>query len=390
MIEKIIQENIDKIIEYRRHFHEFPELSFEEFETSDFIAEKLSGLGYEVKKNVGGTGVVATLATGRKDPVIAFRADMDALPIMEESGLPFESRRVGVMHGCGHDAHTAILLGNAIVLSKIKDQLCGTIKLIFQPGEEANGGANCIINDGALENPKVDGIFALHMMPDVPTGMIAIKPGSMTATDDEFYIKVYGNLAHSSEPETGVNAILIASQIVSALNSILAANISPFDVATFSVCQINGGTAVNVIPDYVEMSGMIRCVDKANKMKIRDKMQSIASGIAEGMGGKVEVDFIPGFPAVNNDSALTAEVIKAAEKVLGDSDKVIQIGRPHLGSEDFAYFQEEIPGTIFMLGCSQEDCETGSLHSSVLNINEESLQYGVGIFATIAMQICGK
>ncbi|MBQ4467756.1 MAG: amidohydrolase [Firmicutes bacterium] len=390
MINDIVSKIIPKVIEYRRHFHQFPELSFEEFETSEFVAEKLRELGYNVRTNIGGTGVMAVLDTGIPGPVIAFRADMDALPIMEESGLDFDSKRVGVMHACGHDGHMAILLGTAMLLMEIRDQLKGVIKLIFQPGEEANGGAKCIINDGALKNPDVEGVYALHMMPDIPTGTIAVKSGYMTATDDEFYIRVYGSDAHSSEPETGINAINIASQIVMGLNTIVSNNLSPFDVGTFSICKINGGEAINVIPDYVEMCGMIRCVEGKNKLMIRDKMTSIAENTAKGFGGSAEVEFIQGFPSVNNDARLTVNVIEAAEKSLTSKDDIIMIERPHLGSEDFAYYQEEVPGAIFMLGCSQEDSETGSLHSAILNINEDSFQYGVRIFGNIALDICGK
>ena len=390
MINDMVAKVLPQVIEYRRHFHQLPELSFEEFETSEFVASKLKELGYSVRTNIGGTGVLAVLDTGRPGPVIAFRADMDALPIMEESGLDFDSRRVGVMHACGHDGHMAILLGTAVILMDLRDKLCRVIKLIFQPGEEANGGAKCIINDGALKDPDVSGIYALHMMPDLPCGSIAVRSGYMTATDDEFYIKVYGHEAHSSEPETGVNAITIAAQIVTAVNSIIGANMSPFDVGTFSICKISGGDAINVIPNYAEMCGMIRCVEAKNKLMIRSRMTAIAENTAAGFGGSAEVEFIDGFPAVNNDPRLTVSVMEAAEKSLNSPDDIIQIGRPHLGSEDFAYYQEEIPGVIFMLGCRQEDCETGSLHSATLNINEESFQYGIRIFANIALDVCGR
>lgn len=383
------QYNKEEVVALRRHFHENPELSFEEFETSDFIAEKLKEMGLEVSCHIGGTGVVATLDTGRPGPVIALRADMDALPIIEETGLPFESKHPGIMHACGHDCHMSILLGAAKAISLSKDRLKGTIKFIFQPGEEANGGAKCIINDGALKDPDVDGIFALHMMPDLPTGTIGIKSGFLSATDDEFYIKVYGHGAHSSEPETGVNAIVIASQIVNGLMSILGTSISPYDIATFSICKIKGGDAINVIPDYVEMSGMIRCVEKKNKLIIRDKMRSISENIASSVGGKAEVDFIDGFPSVNNDSKLTEIVIRSAAQVLPSEGGVIMIDRPHLGSEDFSYYQEVIPGVMFMLGCAQYDCETGSLHSSILNVNEDALEYGINIFTIIVNTMCG-
>lgn len=293
------------------------------------------------------------------------------------------------MHGCGHDGHMVILLGTALLLSEIKDKLCGTIKFIFQPGEEANGGAKCIINDGALKKPDVEGIFGLHMMPDLPVGTIGIKAGHLSATDDEFIIKVQGRGAHSSEPEVGVNAIVIAAQVVNGLMSILNCNVNPYDIATFSICKISGGEAINIIPDYVEMQGMIRCIEKNNKIIIREKMQSIVEGTAKGMGGNADVEFISGFPSVNNDSVLTQVTISAAKKSLNTQDDIVILERPHLGSEDFAYYQEEIPGVMFMLGCGNPDCETSPLHSSTLNINEDSFDYGIKIFTNIALEMCG-
>lgn len=380
-----------QIIAWRRHFHAHPELSFEEFDTSDYIAEQLLAMGYEVRRNVGGTGVVATLDTGRPGPAIAFRADMDALPILEETGLPFESQNIGIMHACGHDCHMSILLGAAQAISASKDKYCGTLRFIFQPGEEANGGAKCVIYDDALKNPDISGIFALHMIPEVPVGVIGIKPGYVSATDDEFVIKVQGKGAHSSEPETGVNAIMIAAHVITALDSVLSNNIGPFDVATFSICQINGGNAINVIPDYVEMKGMIRCVEKASKEEIRRRMKRIVENTAEAFGGKGEVEFIEGFPAVNNDPSLTKTVMEAAAEVLPyGNDSIFEIARPHMGSEDFAYYQEEIPGVIFMLGCAQENGVTGTLHSSELNINEDALKWGAAVFVKIADAICKK
>ena len=386
--ENMFADAFEKAVEYRRHFHQYPELSFEEFDTSEYISKKLLDFGYKVSTRIGGTGVVAVLDTGRSGASIAFRADMDALPILEETGLPFESKRVGVMHACGHDCHMAIVLATAALLSKVKDELSGVIKFIFQPGEEANGGAKCIINDRALENPTVDSIFALHMMPDMPVGTIAIKPGYMSATDDEFYIKIHGLEAHSSEPQIGVNAIVIASQIVNGLMGIMATSISPYDIATFSICKISGGEALNIIPDYVEMSGMIRSVEKENKLIIRDKMKLISESTASAMGGRAEVEFISGFPSVNNDSKLTQDVICAAEKALASKDDVIIVERPHLGSEDFAYYQEEIPGVMFLLGCKNPECETGTLHTAILNVDENALKHGIKMFTHVAFDKC--
>lgn len=383
-------QNQEKVVQWRRHFHQNPELSFEEFDTSDYIAARLQEMGYEVKRNIGGTGVIAELDTGRAGRHIAFRADMDALPILEETGLAFESEKAGLMHGCGHDGHMAVLLGTAMILGELRDELRGTIRFIFQPGEEANGGARCVINDGGLKKPDVEAIFGLHMMPDLPCGTIGIRAGHLSATDDEFVIRIHGKSAHSSEPEVGLNAIVVASHVITALDSVLSNNIGPFQVATFSICQIQGGEAINVIPDSAEMKGMIRCVEKSDKMKIRARMEAIVENTARAFGGEGEIEFIPGFPSVNNDASLTRLTIEAAERVLAHKDDVYLIERPHLGSEDFAYYQEEVPGVMFMLGCAQEGTETGSLHSPILNINEDSFLHGVEIFAEIAAMMCGR
>lgn len=387
-IETLVNQYEKEFIEWRRYFHKHPELSFEEFETGDYIAEKLLEMGYEIKRNVGGTGVIAILQSNRPGPTIAFRADMDALPIIETTGLSFESSRCGIMHGCGHDAHMAILLGTAKIFSLIKEELSGCIKLIFQPGEEANGGAKCIINDGALNNPDVEAIFALHINPELEVGTIGIKEGYLTATDDELTIRIYGISSHSSSPEEGVNAIMIAANILTALQSIQTSNISPHDIATLSMCKIKGGEAINVLADYVEMSGMIRCIEKKNKLIFREKIEKISRHIATAMGGTVEVEFNEGFPAVNNDLKLTKVVVNAAKEVLPNPGNVIMLQRPHLGSEDFSYFQEEVSGAMFALGAGVSGEERGTLHSSILNLSEDSLAFGVKIFVQIAMRLC--
>ena len=379
----------ESVILWRHHLHSMPELSYEEYETSDFLAARLEEMGYSLTRGIAGTGLSALLETGRKGPVIAFRADMDALPMTEATGLPFESKRIGIMHGCGHDAHMAVLLGTAGVLMDIRDSLCGSIKLIFQPGEEANGGAKTMIDEGVLKAPDVSGIFALHVIPELPAGMIGIKKGHLTATDDRFIIKVHGKSAHSSEPETGVNAILIAAHITTALQSIMSCNLGPFDNATMSVCMINGGEAVNIIPDTAELQGMVRCVKKENKLKIRDRIAAIARKTAESLGGKAEVEFIGGYPSVYNDPELTEKVISAGKEMLCNPEDVLIIEKPHMGSEDFSYFQEEIPGAIFMLGCGAPGEDRGALHTPTLNIHDGALIHGIKVFAGIASLYCG-
>lgn len=389
LAEKLICEYEQDFIKWRRHFHQNPELSFEEFETADYIARRLSEMDYKVERNIGGTGVIGILDTGKPGPVIAFRADMDALPLIEATGLSFESSKCGVMHGCGHDAHMAIVLGTAQIFSMMRDELKGCIKMIFQPGEEANGGAKCMINDGALSDPDVEAVFALHINPEMEVGTIGVKDGYLSATDDEVTIRVYGISSHSSAPEDGVNAIMIAANILTALQSIQANCVSPHDVATFSVCKIKGGEAINVLADYVEMSGMVRCIEKKNKLIFREKIEQISSHMAAAMGGKAEIDVIEGFPAVNNDPMLTNLVVEAAEEALGSSEKVTILTRPHLGSEDFSYYQEVIPGVIFMLGTGVPGEDRGTLHSTTLNLHEDSLACGVRIFVNIGLKLCG-
>jgi len=383
-----LMENEELLIRWRRHLHANPELSFEEFETAEFISDRLTDMGYKVERGVGGTGVIATLETQRPGPVIAFRADMDALPIMESTDLPYESKKIGIMHACGHDVHMTVLLGTALVLSKAKDDFIGSVRFIFQPGEEANGGARCIIDAGALQNPTVEKIFALHVMPFIPVGQIAMKSGYMSATDDEIIIKFHGTAAHSSEPETGTNAITMAAHAITAMQSIQTACISPHDIATFSICKIRGGEAINIIADTVEMSGMIRCIEKATKLKFREKIEQICKNTALAFGGSVEIDFIEGFPAVYNDPSLN-EIVEIAAKEALSHDNVTEIKIPHLGSEDFSYYQEVIPGVMFMLGVGVTGEDRGLLHTPSLNVHEDALTVGVKVFTSIARKICG-
>jgi amidohydrolase len=312
---------------------------------------------------------------------------MDALPISEELNEPFSSKNPGVMHACGHDAHMAIVLGLAKVLSNCLDEMCGAVKFIFQPGEEANGGARLMIDAGALENPHVDVIYALHMVPEIESGMIGVREGYMTATDDEVVIRVNGLSAHSSAPHDGVNAVTIAAHMITAMQTVLTESLSPHDVAVFSICTIKGGDALNIIPDCAEMTGMLRCVEKSKKQLLGERIRQICEGIAQAFGGKVEVDIKEGFPAVNNDKMYTGILVKCAEEVMDPAD-IIMIQSPHMGSEDFSYYQEVIPGVIFMLGSKPSDGNGGSLHSPDLRICEDSLLTGVRIFAALAFRLC--
>mgnify|MGYP002752614262 FL=1 len=376
-------------VAWRRHLHSHPELSFEEFETASFVAEHLESMGYSVRRNVGGTGVMGTLETGRPGPVVAFRADIDALPVLEQTGLPFASVRSGVMHACGHDIHTSVLLGTAAILAELRSRLCGTIKLIFQPGEEANGGARCVIEDGVLRAPEVEAVFALHVLPDLPAGMVGLREGYLSATDDELLIRVNGVSAHSSTPQEGVNAITVAAHILTALESIESSAISPFEVATCSICKIQGGETNNIIPDHAELRGMLRCLDKNTKALYRERIQRICTGTAQALGAEVEVEFTAGFPAVCNDPALTRQAAAAVENALEGVGGVTWLPRPNLGSEDFSYFQEQVPGVMLVLGCGTPGEDRGGLHDADFTPDEACIPVGMACHTAIALALCG-
>ncbi|MFT4228960.1 MAG: M20 family metallopeptidase [Microbacterium sp.] len=367
----------------RRHLHQHPELSFEEHETSRYLIDQLQRIGLPHRSGVAGTGVIAHVSTGRPGPVTAFRADMDALPITEATGLPFQSANHGAMHACGHDMHSGILLGLAQQLTHDTSRLCGTLVFVFQPGEEANGGAQRVIDDGGLSRPDVEQIFALHVVPQLPTGYIAVRSGPMTATDDEFRITITGADAHSSEPESGVNALTVAAHVVVALEG-LVATMSPFSVATVTPASLHVGEAINVIPDVAELSGMIRCVDTADKLVLRDRLRATAQGVASALRATAEVRITEGFPPVVNDARLVDTVMRAGERALASREHVVALERPHLGSEDFAYYQHAIPGAMFMLGCGGPNGGRAGLHTAEFAPDEEALIVGIRVLSAIA------
>ncbi|WGX94546.1 M20 family metallopeptidase [Nocardioides sp. L-11A] len=372
----------------RRSIHQHPELSFEEHRTARLIREHLDRIGLPYRAGVAGTGVVATLDTGRPGPVTAFRADLDALPITEDTDQPFRSTVAGVMHACGHDMHTGILLGLAELLAAEAAALTGTIVFVFQPGEEANGGAQRVIDAGGLSDAGVERIFALHVVPELPTGSIALRDGALTATDDEFEISVAGREAHSSQPELGVNALSVAARLVTALDG-LCATLSPFSVATLNVASVHGGEAINVIPGDAEVRGMLRCVESADKLLLRERLITTAEAVAASMGAQATVRIVEGFPPVVNDPDLTATVRVAAREVLDPGAQIIELERPHLGSEDFAYYQQAVPGAMFMLGCERSGATGGGLHTPTFDPDEGALAVGLAVFSAIAHRVNG-
>lgn len=356
-----------KMIEWRRNIHQFPELSNREFKTSEKIAAHLKSLGIEVQEKVAFTGVVGILRGDKPGPVIALRADMDALPVTERNSLPFASKErttfngqeTGVMHACGHDTHVAMLMATAEILAKNKSELKGTIKFIFQPAEEGapageEGGASLMVKQGVLENPKVDVIFGAHIQSISPLGRITYKPAGLMAASDWFKIKVHGKQAHGSAPWMGVDPIVVSAQIINSLQTIVSrsANLTQ-EPAVVTVGRINAGIRENIIPEYAEMAGTIRTLDTKMQDDIHEKMRRIVTNVAESMGATAEIDIQKMTPVTYNDPQLTEKMVASLQKAAGEAN-VVRI--PSVtGAEDFAFYQQKVPGFFFFVGACPPD-----------------------------------
>ena len=351
-----------KIVEWRRDFHQNPELGNREFKTAEKIAKHLKSLGIEVQTGVAKTGVVGILKGGKPGPVVALRADMDGLPVTERVDVPFKStvttdyngQKVGVMHACGHDTHISILMGVAEVLSSIKGDLIGTVKFIFQPAEEGapegeEGGAKLMVKEGVLENPKVDAIFGLHINSQTEVGKISYKPGATMAAVDFFSIDVKGKQTHGAYPWSGVDPIVTSSQIVMGLQTIVARNLDITKApAVVTIGAINGGIRQNIIPEQVKMIGTIRTFDEDMHAQVHKRVTEIATNIAESAGAKADVNINTLYPVTFNDVPLTEEMIGTLQNVAGKEN--VQLIAAVTGAEDFSYYQQKVPGFFFFLG----------------------------------------
>lgn len=381
-----------KVIEWRRHIHQYPELSNREFKTAEYVEKHLKALGLEVKTGIAHTGVVGLLTTGKPGPVIALRADMDALPVTERNNLPFASKETatfngqetGVMHACGHDSHVAILMGVAEILMKNKSQLKGTIKFIFQPAEEGppageKGGAGLMVEEGVLENPKVDVIFGLHIQGIRKLGQIAYKPNGMMAASDWFTIKVTGKQSHGAAPWLGVDPIVVSAQIINGLQTIISRQTQlTKEPAVISVGMINAGIRQNIIPETAEMSGTIRSFDPMMQKDIHEKIKRTATLIAESAGAKAEVEIVNKTPVTFNDAVVTEKVVNSLVKAAGE-ENVIRIS-PDTGAEDFAFFQQKVPGFFFFVGACPPDVDPAkapSHHTPDFMMDERSMLTGL-------------
>ena len=380
---------LNEIISWRRDIHSHPELSQNESRTSELVAKVLEGLGLEVTRSVGGLGVVGLLKGKNNGKTIALRADMDALPLNEETELPYASQTQGVMHACGHDTHTAILLGAACALTGMRDRLNGSVKFIFQPAEELNptGGAPGMIRDGVLENPHVDALLALHVWPVYETGKIAVRPGALMAASDRIFLTVHGRTAHGSRPDQGNDAIVTAANVITGLQPIISRSVSPLDSAVLTIGTIHGGYRYNVIPDTVKLEGTVRTLSPEVQSRIPELITRTAKGIAEALGSSCDVEYVKGYPPLLNDAGLFGLVCESVRKVLGD-EALIVADEPDLAAEDFAFFARERPALMVWLGCRPHDVkveDAPKLHNTKFCPDENCFKYGVDYFVQAAL-----
>ncbi|WP_092728162.1 M20 metallopeptidase family protein [Algoriphagus alkaliphilus] len=381
----------EEVISNRRHLHANPELSFKEFKTAEFVETKLKEIGITEIDKKATTGWSALIKGKNPDKkVIALRADMDALPIIEANDVPYKSKNLGVMHACGHDAHTASLLGAAKILHEIKDQFEGTIKLIFQPGEElVPGGASLMIKDGVLQNPRPDGILGQHVMPFIPAGKVGFRPGLYMASTDELYITVNGKGGHGAMPETFIDPVLIASHMIVALQQIVSRVANPKIPSVLSFGRVEALGATNVIPNEVKIQGTFRTLDEAWRSKAHEKMLQIARGIVEGMGGQLDFEIRKGYPFLKNEPELTARSMDAAREYLGE-ENVLDLDI-WMAAEDFAFYSQEIDGCFYRLGTRNEARGIISgVHTPTFDIEEDALEIGAGLMAWLAVSELSK
>lgn len=374
----------------RRDFHMHPELGFHEVRTAGIVARELTSLGLEVTTGVGGTGVVALVEGNKPGPVVLVRADMDALPILEETGAEYASLNPGVMHACGHDAHTAVLLTTARLLLAHKNEIAGSVKLVFQPAEEGMGGAEKMMEDGVLDNPKVDVALALHVWNEMPVGWIGIASGPAMAGAEIFKIVVRGKGGHGAVPQLAVDPVLAAAQIVSSLQSIVARNVSPLQTAVVSVCTIHGGETFNVIPPTVELTGTIRTFEPQVRTKVLERFEQVVRQVAGGLGCEVHIDVQRLTPATINEAAVALNVQQSARRLLPQAD--ITVGNYiTMGSEDFAFILEKVPGCFFFIGSANEEKGLNAAHHHPkFDIDESCLPSAAALMASAVMDYLAR
>lgn len=399
-VEELAKKVEPEVIQWRRHLHQYPELSNREFKTAEYVAKYLKSLGLEVQTGIAHTGVVAILKTNKPGPVVALRADMDALPVVERANLPFASKEkdvyqgqnVGVMHACGHDTHVAMLMGAAKVLTQMKSELRGTVVFIFQPAEEGappgeNGGAKMMVEEGVLSKNKVNAVFGLHINSATEVGTIRYRPGGTMAAADRFVIKVKGKQTHGSTPWTGIDPVIVAAQIIQGLQFIVSRQTElTKEAAVISIGRIQGGVRNNIIPEEVEMEGTIRTLETGMQDKLHADIHRTATNIAESMGATAEVEIFKFVPVTYNDPKLTDEMLPILVETLG-RDNII-LTRAVTGAEDFSFFAKEVPGLFLFVGGmtpGQDPTTAAPHHTPDFIIDEAGMFHGVKLYCNLAL-----
>lgn len=376
----------DWMVDIRRRLHRIPEAGFAEHKTQRVIMDALEELG--IPYTTERTWVVGLIEGGLPGDVVALRADMDALPLQEPEGLPFRSEHPGMMHACGHDAHMAMVLGAARMLMSMRDRLPGRVKLLFQPAEETDGGAEPMVRRGVLENPHVDRVYGLHVQPYLPVGTIETRPGTLNASTDEVLLTIRGRASHGAYPESGADAIVCAAQVICALQTLVSRSLSPLSSAVLTLGTIAGGTAGNIICDEVNMRGTLRTANGDIRAMMKRRMEEVARGVAAAMGCTAEVNIRPGYAALVNDRAEAARVMRVGARLLG-AQNVVEKAAPSMGGEDFSFFCEAVPGAFFHLGCvKKEDLPAPLLHSRDFRLDEDCLT--VGAMMHVALVLDGQ
>jgi len=380
-IQQLAKQYAEEFKAVRQHIHAYPELSYKEFETSKFVQQKLQGwnIPFEIKATTGVVGLIQGKNPGKK--VIALRADMDALPITEENNVPYKSLNQGVMHACGHDVHTTCLLGAAKILSELKEEWEGTVKLIFQPGEEKNpGGASLMIKDGVLENPKPEKIFALHVHPGMEVGQFSFRGGMIMASADEIYITIKAKGGHAASPHLTADTILIASHLIISLQQIVSRNNNPFNPSVLSITAFNGGNTTNVIPSEVKLMGTFRAMNEDWRFKAHELIKKQTVELTKMMGAEADIIIDVGYPFVLNDEQLNVVARKKAEEYAGTVN--VTETELRMGAEDFAYYSHQMPACFFRLGAGNKvKGITSGVHTPTFNIDEGAIEAGIGMMA---------
>ena len=385
ILNKQLEDVRDWTVTVRRDLHAIPELAFQEIKTSAYVAETLRGLGLSPVTGVGGTGLTALIDTGRPGPCVMFRADMDALPMDEESGLPFASTHPGAAHCCGHDCHTAVLLGTAKVLTAIKDRLKGNILLVFQPAEEVASGAQAMLDDGLFETHAVDHCFGQHLWPALPQGKIGVKAGNLMAAMSWFEIRIIGKGGHGAMPHLCVDALEVGAQVINALQRITSRKANPLSPTVVTVGEFHAGTAMNIISGQARLGGTTRTFDTAVWKSWEARLREVVKGVCDSMGAGFELEFKPGCPPTINDPQAADIVSKAAVKVVGE-DQVVE-PEPTMGGEDFSLYLARAKGAFVFIGAGVEGGHP--LHNPGIVFPEETLATGVALNCTIAMDLLG-